>query len=366
MLRVWYDAKAEVHPETSWTSLSKYCRSAPLKSLNSCTFTKVLALNSLDRHDVIIADDNEPILTIEQTNTVPSGHNLPQRFAKLIRSAEMGVPSIFYFQEFSRHSYSDKTLRFLNPRVLLAQFRMEILFDTTCLAAIWPTDPRTSSYRTDSMAHAELAKLVDAIIKAHQTGQALKDVALVQKCRNNMIRMINHYGAQYTRSNEWQEFFPSGYLWARDYTARPIDPPDSCRLVDTKPYLEKMWGKIEGRMRRNRKTEFLLSRPKSVVFAATTTKSGTGPEHPYPGHLAMLDILYARRGPTIGERFFNLICELPMHLEQYKTSTLDNTTGLRILNEICDLVVLDDAIVASGIVRTVSAGAVLAQLSDAS
>lgn len=64
----------------------------------------------------------------------------------------------------------------------------------------------------------------------------------------------------------------------------------------------------------------------------------------------MLDLLYAREsgGMLVQDRDYNLICVLPITLDVYKTQVINHTTGLYIINETADIIVLEDAVVAAG------------------
>src|SRR5438067_1791381 len=49
-----------------------------------------------DRPDVVLLARGRPILVVEETVEVPSGHNVGQRFARIAAAAEAGVPSIYF------------------------------------------------------------------------------------------------------------------------------------------------------------------------------------------------------------------------------------------------------------------------------
>jgi hypothetical protein len=49
-----------------------------------------------DRPDVVLLADDRPILVVEETVEVPSGHNVGQRFARLAAAAEAGVPCLYF------------------------------------------------------------------------------------------------------------------------------------------------------------------------------------------------------------------------------------------------------------------------------
>src|SRR4051794_3543893 len=55
--------------------------------------TKVLAY---DRPDIVLLQNDRPILVVEETVEVPSGHNVGQRFARLAAAAEHAVPAVYF------------------------------------------------------------------------------------------------------------------------------------------------------------------------------------------------------------------------------------------------------------------------------
>ena len=358
---VWYDAENEVNPATSWTGLCPTLREAVICPVNQCRFAKVLELNEFDRNDAIISLDADPLLTIEQTIMNPSGHNLPQRFAKLVKAAEFGVPAIYYYPEYARRSNSDPNPRYVNVRVPLSQFRLTELFEVPSLSVLWPTDPSTLQPSRRLVDHQNLANSVDEIVNAGLQGRPLWNLPYVQRAQQEMTRVIGQYGHRYPTSPSWRAVYPQGLPWTARGSSRAVDPPDSCELVPTHAYLSQLWATRGRRLTSTRKTEFLAARTHSMVFRSTLNAEETGPEHPYPGHAAMLDILYARNGRLPQDREVNLICELPITLDVYRTQTLNHVTGLYILNEIADVIVLADAAVAAGFLRQVSPGAVLVE-----
>src|SRR4051794_12663239 len=58
---------------------------------------KVAAALAYDRPDILLADANgEPILVVERTIEVPSGHNVGQRYARLAAASEARVPLVYF------------------------------------------------------------------------------------------------------------------------------------------------------------------------------------------------------------------------------------------------------------------------------
>lgn len=62
--------------------------------------------------------------------------------------------------------------------------------------------------------------------------------------------------------------------------------------------------------------EKLRARTLTMVFPGTANAGKTDSEHPWPGYLTLLDILYLRmeRGRSPNDRSINLIYELPVSL----------------------------------------------------
>ena len=49
-----------------------------------------------DRPDIVLVAEQTPILAVEETVEVPSGHNVGQRFARIAAAAEAGVPFLYF------------------------------------------------------------------------------------------------------------------------------------------------------------------------------------------------------------------------------------------------------------------------------
>ncbi len=80
----WFKA---LHPELSDAD------EVPLDQATGDHLRRVLGY---DRPDVVLLRDGSPILVVEETVEVPSGHNVGQRFARLAAAAEQGVPCLYF------------------------------------------------------------------------------------------------------------------------------------------------------------------------------------------------------------------------------------------------------------------------------
>ena len=57
----------------------------------SCGLDEVL---KYDRPDIILKDENNVIFVLERTVEVPSGHNVGQRYGRLLAAAEANIPIV--------------------------------------------------------------------------------------------------------------------------------------------------------------------------------------------------------------------------------------------------------------------------------
>ncbi|BDH62877.1 hypothetical protein MTP04_30070 [Lysinibacillus sp. PLM2] len=94
-----------------------------------------------DRPDIILADNGVPILVIERTVEVPSGHNVGQRFGRIAAAAEEGIPSIYLFPYVAfKHGGATKGPRYVNLRLFNAFEIMENELEGAITTINWPVD----------------------------------------------------------------------------------------------------------------------------------------------------------------------------------------------------------------------------------
>lgn len=101
----------------------------------------VQSVLAYDRPDVVLLHEGEPILVVEETVEVPSGHNVGQRFARIAAAAEAGVPCL-YFGPFVAKKHGGETAgpRFMNARLFYAFDAMERTTGTSTVTINWPVD----------------------------------------------------------------------------------------------------------------------------------------------------------------------------------------------------------------------------------
>jgi len=369
IIELYYHDESEVDPIHSWLNNSRFLvDNAFIKSYNECSYCRVLALTEYARPDFILAINGEPILSAELTEMNPSGHNLPQRFSCLLRAAELGIPSLFYCPKYSRRTASDPNPRYINVRVALAQMRLSDIFGVPSLTMIWPTDPLTILPTANNSDHKPLADFVEYVAKQRLRGNILsRSDSEVKKITEHMKHLsVPQRLSDYRPNSTYRKIYPSGDAFSRNVLAsmginHAIDPPGSCQIENTHTLLTSIYSSMGRKLSKNKKITTLLNRENSFIYKGTANSNCTGPEHPYPGYLTLLDILYLRleNGQTTRERNMNLVFILPITLQAYTENAINRPTGLNILMEFADIIILEDAVVLGGWIRNLSAGAVL-------
>jgi len=306
--------------------------------------------------DVVIAADGEPVVSIEQTQMNPSGHNIPQRFSFQVRAAEVGVPSILYYPEFSRRTFSDPNVRYLQLRVPLAQKRLSAIYDIPALSVFWPTDEATKLPDTRQCAHKDIANVVRAIVDNAGKKTMLRQIDEVVKTSENMDRIVSKYSRQrrsrYRPNPSVRTFFPNGFPTSLTPTGHAIDPPMTCQLQQTEEFLDS----ISSASSDWRSTKVAMTKRKlTLVFTGTANKSKTDSEHPWPGYLTLLDILYLRTdfGRSPSQRIANLVYRLPVKLSTFlfRVNTVPPPTAAYIVDTFADLIILEGGVVPGRPVR---------------
>lgn len=338
-------------PETSWTGLSqtlKDARLADIKDKNAAN-PKVLSLFGYAMPDAVITVNGEPIVSIEQTRMNPSGHNIPQRFSFHVRAAELGVPSILYYPEFAKRTFSDPNVRYLQVRVPLAQKRLTDLFGIPALSVFWPTNRKTKQPDNRRPAHQGMANVVDEIISGHTHGANVLDLSEVkdtfakmnQAILNSLSKSKRHI---YRDNSSVRALLPRGFPTSVTSTGQAIDPPLKAKLLKTTNFIDSVlskfkskassWSQIESKLR---------ERTLTLFFTGTANKSKNDSEHPWPGYLTLLDILYLRIGRSHSDRMANLVYGLPVEVQTFVTRANQSSppTATSIVDTFADLVMLD-------------------------
>lgn len=130
-----------------------------------------------DRPDIVLIDGDRPILVVEETVEVPSGHNVGQRFARIAAAAETGVPAL-YFGPYVAKKHGGITAgpRYMNARLFLALDAMERITGTSVTTINWPVDAQ-SEVRRDQAKDADVQEYIEAFLALYKRQRNLTQLS---------------------------------------------------------------------------------------------------------------------------------------------------------------------------------------------
>lgn len=94
-----------------------------------------------DRPDIILQDNGKTILVLERTVEVPSGHNVGQRYGRLLAAAECRIP-VVYFGPYAAYKHGGNTAgpRYMNLRLFYSLNNVSNTYSTAITTINWPVD----------------------------------------------------------------------------------------------------------------------------------------------------------------------------------------------------------------------------------
>lgn len=151
------------------------------------TVQRVLAY---DRPDIVLLDGDTPILVVEETVEVPSGHNVGQRFARIAAAAEAGVPFL-YFGPYVAKKHGGETAgpRYMNVRLFHALDAMERATGTAITTINWPVDEH-SEVRRGREKDAEVREYIATFLDLYTRQRNMNEInrtLLISDIHNRMI-----------------------------------------------------------------------------------------------------------------------------------------------------------------------------------
>jgi hypothetical protein len=344
---VWYHDPAEVDPRSAWTGLTPSLAAATYADITTCTESHVTELFGYARPDAVIDNDGIPVVSIEQTMMNPSGHNMPQRFACLLRATEAGVPSVLYHPRLSRRTFSDPGVRYVNPRVALAQLHSRDVFpySSPSLSVYWPVDGTNLPDRSQG-AQQNLADVIEAFCRFSGASTALWQDDAVGTALDEMQDVVDEYGVRIRENASFRQFFPDGLPHALTSTGHSVDPPPTAGFADTAALINDIRSEYVCTTRGEAVFDELRERDISLVFKTTANRARNDSEHPWPGYFALLDVLYARTGPAVSERRLNMIYALPIPINTWLSRIDSAPTSMVIVDALADVIMLQGGAVA--------------------
>lgn len=344
---IYYHDPVEVDPTCSWTGLCPELTSAIRLDVRQTSNSKAEDLFRYARPDAVITVDDEPIVSIEQTQMNPSGHNIPQRFSFHLAAAEFSIPSILYYPKFSRRTLSDPNVRYVQVRVPLAQKRLSRIYKVPVLSLFWPTDPETKLPTTVQAKHQFLADTVGSLIRNSGDKSKLIHLPEVRRALDDMDAAIVEYAEGYSQNPSVRALLPNGFISSRTSNGFTIDPPKTATFHKTSTFISGLnldWTKGPWPAFKRK----LESRNRTLVFKGTANHSKTDSEHPWPGYLTLFDALYARsdNGKSHQDRSMNLVYHLPVTPAPFlkRVNSPRQPTATHIVDVFSDLIILNGGV----------------------
>lgn len=102
-----------------------------------------------DRPDIILKHDGRVILVLERTVEVPSGHNVGQRFGRLVAAAKERIP-VVYFGPYAAYKHGGVTSgpRYMNLRLFYSLKNVSDYYNTAITTINWPVDKQYEVLKT--------------------------------------------------------------------------------------------------------------------------------------------------------------------------------------------------------------------------
>jgi hypothetical protein len=137
---IYYD---DIQEGVWFASLDDELSGAALEPITGAVETspKLGAVLQYDRPDIVLAHDAEPVLVLERTVEVPSGHNVGQRFARLAAAAQARRPLVYFGPYVAfKHGGETQGPRWMNLRLFHALEVASRVHNTAITTINWPVD----------------------------------------------------------------------------------------------------------------------------------------------------------------------------------------------------------------------------------
>ena len=307
--------------EGRWfSSLSTYLAHAPLLTVGSRGSNPAFVEKLLryDRPDIVLVIDNQPKVVIEKTSEVPTGHNIGQRFGRMVNAVEEGV-AVAYFLPFKAMKHGRyANVCYVNARLFEAFKKMEEIHKVPVLAIEWPCDDRFELIR-DGTEDKLIKQFTEEIFRVNfDYGK----VPVISKIHNSMIE-------------EYREQIRE--------TPRYLNPPPSVRIIRTSDFVKS----ISSKVKEEKLPEAFLSRAETVMYRFDMTPEHCRREDPYTGTQFIYDYIWCRNGPNPRDKFRNLVLMSPLISKQRWLEANPNNPGRKscVYYVTANMIVLSDGII---------------------
>lgn len=256
-----------------------------------------------DRPDIILVDkeSHKPLLILEKTREVPTGHNVGQRTARMVRAAEMGIPFIFFMPFRARKHGRMTTILNMNARLIKAMLNIWEIHKTPTILINWKCDS-DGELINDGTHNKKLEEVLPMFLN---NGSLKNDPTLIG-IKNEML-------------NEYKERVKT----YKDYA----NPPNSLKLYKTEKLIDSHY--------KNLSEEDLINlkiHNESAVYEIGMQPESSKRQDPYTGMQFIYDFIYCRVGPSPEQKKRNLILYFPNLQKEFWLKTNPNNKNTKSSN----------------------------------
>lgn len=304
---LWFRDLSERLSDADMRAIKKYGKRPPVLD----------DLTAYDLPDIILMQDGTPRLVLEKTEEVPTGHNVGQRFARLVRAAELGVMAVYFLPFAAMKHGAHANPCWINTRLLEAMLKMWQIHGIPAVAVEWPHDKDYELIR-DGTENRIIGALVDALVS---TNFNLAQVKIIDELKAKMEQAIKDATSRHRGYGE---------------------PPGSVEIFPTSSFLES----LRERFGRVNLPECFAARDRSLVYTIRMHEKTCRREDPYTGMQLVYDYHLCRKGPTKMDRHTNLVLNFPEIRRSVwlKKNPFDPSKKRRLWYIIPDLLVFKDGV----------------------
>lgn len=279
MYTIYYDSLTEAMWFRELNSNLKNANLEQIKKNRSMNPNNINKLLTYDKPDIILCYNNTPVLVLEITSEVPTGHNIGQRFARLVRAAENNVLSIYFFPFSARKHGEYSSICNCNARLFKAIENMNSIHSAPVLAVNWITDFNGELIR-DGSQDAYLIYLINEFIKNNfnvNSSSIIQHKDWMRNVYDDAIRNFRNYEGV---PGSILEFTTNDFIKYFKFNSKDFNPS-------------------------------FLNRPNTYVYKIDMSPASCKRQDPYTGMQFIYDYLLCRYGENVWEKTNNLVLYFP-------------------------------------------------------
>ena len=279
MFRIYYDS---IQEGMWFKDLNVHFNDARLEAIPNTLTNNEHNLNAFllyDKPDIILKDNDNVILILERTVEVPSGHNVGQRFGRLVAAAKENVP-VVYFGPYMAYKHGGNTAgpRYMNLRLFYSLRNLSAFYNTAVTTINWPVDEHYEVIKTREK-DKQIKEYLELFFNYYDSNgiNGINDYIIHSDFqRKQIIEQINF--------SKIQIFKPEQYNL----------PPDSVEIMTVTQYLSK-YGELPSELKT---MENILVYNIGMTYIRSD---------PYAGMSALYYFLYSSNKMTQILRFSNIL-----------------------------------------------------------